>query len=303
MTFIHAVLTYAILPFVLINSALYVLAYTLPPTVLHGHPKRLAAFFARCMAYLGTLTVCAIYGFLASMMLRCVGQAGLGQWTTARAFKYIMYLATGVSFEVEDPEQELRIRPAVFVGNHQTELDVLLLGAVFPPYTSVTSKSSLKWTPILGQFMWASKTVFIDRANSASARQTFNSAANEISGARQSVFIFAEGTRSYSLTPMLLPFKKGAFHLAIKAQVPVIPIACENYAHILVLRGGWKKWKFESGTVKVRVLRRVDTQGLDPAAVDGIAKDVRERMLSTIEEMGKERKAEPIAMKMNGKAQ
>lgn len=150
--------------------------------------------------------------------------------------------------------------------------------------------------------MWASKTVFIDRANSASARQSFNSAATEIRNSRQSVFIFAEGTRSYSLAPMLLPFKKGAFHLAVQAQVPVVPITCENYAHILVLRGGWRKWNFEAGTVKVRVLKPVETVGLESGDVDGLAKGVRESMLGAIEELGRERKVEPVALRANGKA-
>lgn len=45
-----------------------------------------------------------------------------------------------------------------------------------------------------------------------------------------SLFIFVEGTRSASPIPNLLPFKKGPFHLAVAAQLPIIPIVCENYA-------------------------------------------------------------------------
>jgi lysophosphatidate acyltransferase len=151
--------------------------------------------------------------------------------------------------------------------------------------------------------VWASKTVFIDRANSKSARAAFDGAAKEMRTSRQSVFIFAEGTRSYSPTPMLLPFKKGAFHLAVQAQVPVVPAVCENYAHVLVMKGGWRKWRFVPGVIRVKVLRKVETKGLDAAAVDGIVADVRGRMLSTIEEMGRERaqKGKPLAVKANGK--
>ena len=204
-----------------------------------------------------------------------------------------------------------------------SELDILLLGAVFPPYCSVTAKRSLRWIPFLGEFslspfprplpyalltpygiVWASKTVFIDRANAASARQTFDSAAQTIRSERQSVYIFPEGTRSYSTSPMLLPFKKGAFHLAVQAQVPVVPIACQNYTHVLVMKGGWKKWRFESGVIRVKVLRRIETAGLGPEVVDGIAKEVREGMLSTIEELAQALTSQnPIAMKSNGKAQ
>lgn len=44
-----------------------------------------------------------------------------------------------------------------------------------------------------------------------------------------SLWIFPEGTRSSSAEPKLLPFKKGAFHLAVQAQVPIVPVVCENY--------------------------------------------------------------------------
>ena len=152
--------------------------------------------------------------------------------------------------------------------------------------------------------VWASKTIFIDRANSKSARAAFDGAAKEMKRSRQSVYIFVEGTRSYSLTPTLLPFKKGAFHLAVQAQVPVVPAVCENYAHVLVMKGGWRRWRFESGTINIRVLKKVETRGLEAGAVDGIVGDVRGRMLECIEEMGAERaksKGGPMAVKANGK--
>jgi lysophosphatidate acyltransferase len=153
--------------------------------------------------------------------------------------------------------------------------------------------------------VWASKTIFIDRGNAKSARQTFDAAAKEMKTSRQSVFIFIEGTRSYSLTPTLLPFKKGAIHLAVQAQVPVVPAVTENYAHVLIMKGGWRQWKFVPGTIRVKVLKKVETKGLDAGAVDGIVKDIRERMWNTLEEMGRERAlmGQPMAMKANGKVE
>lgn len=127
------------------------------------------------------------------------------------------------------------------------ELDVLMLGCVFPKYTSVTAKKSLKYWPFLGWFMTLSKTVFIDRANRATARAAFDGAANTMRTERQNVFIFPEGTRSYAEKPELLPFKKGAFHLAIQAQVPIVPVVVANYSHVLNV----KKQSFSPGTVEV----------------------------------------------------
>lgn len=205
-------------------------------------------FIARCLSSYLSLLVCATYGVIASIVLRLVGYGRVSQWATARSFKWVMWFTTGVKFDIVEGEQYLSTRPAVFIGNHQTELDVLMLGAIFPPYCSVTAKKSLKKIPFLGWFMALSGTVFIDRANRETAMKAFDGAANEMQVHKQSVFIFPEGTRSYTNKPELLPFKKGAFHLAVKAGVPVVPVVVENYAHVLSVRA----MRFNAGSIKVK---------------------------------------------------
>jgi len=207
-----------------------------------------AAFAARCLSAYGSLILCATYGVVASIVLRLVGYGRVSQWATARSFKWVMRYTTGVRFDVVEGEEYLRTRPAVFIANHQTELDVLMLGTIFPPYCSVTAKKSLKRVPFLGWFMALSGTVFIDRANRETAVKAFDGAAREMQTLKQSVFIFPEGTRSYSTKPELLPFKKGAFHLAIKAGVDIVPVVTENYAHVL----NPKEFRFHAGTIKVK---------------------------------------------------
>ncbi len=73
-------------------------------------------------------------------------------------------------------------------------------------------------------------------------------ASNEITKQKQSVYMFPEGTRSYAKEPMLLPFKKGAFHLAVQAGVPIVPIVIANYSNVLYV----KDWKFKSGQILVK---------------------------------------------------
>lgn len=93
-----------------------------------------------------------------------------------------------------------------------------------------------------------SKTVFIDRGNRETARLAFEGAARQMKQERQSVFIFPEGTRSYATRAELLPFKKGAFHLAIQAQVPIVPIVVANYSNILHVQSR----TFTSGKIPVK---------------------------------------------------
>jgi lysophosphatidate acyltransferase len=135
---------------------LRVLSLILPPG-----PAQFMSFVAFTITAFGLMIACASYGVVAGILLRPIGYGGLVQWTVGRAFKWSMWLTTGVFFQVTGSmkreggmtgEDALTLRPAVFVGNHQTEMDVLMLGTVFPKYTSVTAKSSLKWTPFLGWF-------------------------------------------------------------------------------------------------------------------------------------------------------
>ncbi|KAL2002125.1 hypothetical protein VTN02DRAFT_614 [Thermoascus thermophilus] len=115
---------------------------------------------------------------------------------------------------------------------------------------------------------------------------------------RQSVFIFPEGTRSYSEKPELLPFKKGAFHLAIKAGVDIVPVVTENYAHVL----NPKRKTFNAGTIKVKVLPPISSKGLTPADVDNLARTTREAMLKCLAEMSNKDEREVDATVQSGKS-
>lgn len=205
-----------------------------------------------------------------------------------------MAYTTGVTFEIIEGEEYLSAkRPCVIVGNHQSELDVLLLARIFPPWCSVTAKSSLKKVPFLGWFMALSGTVFIDRANSSSARQAFAGAAEEMLTYKQSVFIFPEGTRSYAHGPEMGAFKKGAFHLAVQAQVDVVPMVCANYWGLLAAREG----RFLGGRIPVKVLEPVSTKGLGTGDVEGLCERVREAMMEGLREVGETEMGRVVAGK------
>ncbi|KAK0629869.1 hypothetical protein B0T17DRAFT_201883 [Bombardia bombarda] len=259
--------------FFAVYLALIPLFYMLSAVV----PK--AAFVARTLTAYIALLASTLFGVYASVFMRLAGYGHSAQWATGRSFKYLMAFFTGIEFVLEDPHHVLDTsRPAVFVGNHQTELDVLMLGSIFPTHCSMTAKSSLRRTPFLGWFMSLSGTIFIDRQNSKDARQAMSGAADEIRKRKQSVYLFPEGTRSYAKEPMLLPFKKGAFHLAVQAQVPIVPMVVANYSHVLWIKG----FKFNAGVIPVKVLDPIPTKGLTPADVDELTRTVRELMLKEL---------------------
>jgi lysophosphatidate acyltransferase len=222
-----------------LTVGLYMLSFVVPR----------AAFAARSLAAYISLAAVALYGVFVSIILTLIGKQQIAQWAAGRAFYYVMLLTTGVSFVIDDPKDILSTtRPAIFIGNHQTELDVLMLGTIFPKYCSVTAKASLRRAPILGWFMSLSGTVFIDRKNTKDAREVMKGAAQEIATKKQSVYMFPEGTRSYAKDPILLPFKKGAFHLAVQAGVPIVPVVVANYSHVLHI----KSLVFNAGKIPVK---------------------------------------------------
>ncbi|KAI0024797.1 acyltransferase-domain-containing protein [Xylariomycetidae sp. FL0641] len=276
-------LTYFFVGYTVLVLALYMLSAVVPK----------AGFAARSLAAYISLLICASYGVVASIALRLVGREQIAQWTTARAFKYVMAATTGITFEVEDPNHYLEtVRPAVFIGNHQSELDVLMLGCMFPKYCSVTAKKNLKKVPFLGWYMTLSGTVYIDRQNSKDAREAMAGAAKEIQKRKQSVYMFPEGTRSYAKDPTLLPFKKGAFHLAVQAGVPIVPVVAANYSNILHI----KSFVFNSGKIPCKVLDPIPTEGLTSADVDELTRNTRELMLKEIVALTEKVQGKPMAV-------
>lgn len=141
--------------------------------------------------------------------------------------------------------------------------------------------------------MALSKTVFIERKSRSQAVAAFDKAAEQMHKHRQSVYIFPEGTRSYYDHPDLLPFKKGAFHLAVQAQVPIIPVSVANYSNVLDVR----RKLFRPGTVPVRVAKPILTQGKTKEDVDALVKETRDTMLRELKIATSEARTNGVALK------
>jgi lysophosphatidate acyltransferase len=117
---------------------------------------------------------------------------------------------------------------------------------IFPDRASMVAKKELQWVPFLGQFLTASGAIFLDRSDNVNAVKSLAAAGSAMKTRRISVWLFPEGTRTLRPENKLLPFKKGAFHLAVQAGVPVVPVVCENYSRL------YGSGRFESGRLKIR---------------------------------------------------
>lgn len=235
------------------------------------------------LAVFGTLVIlCALYGVVASIALRLVGKEEYAQYTVARAFYYSFSRVLGITITIKNEEYLLQ-RPSVVVSNHQSALDIFLLGKLFQPGYTVTAKKVLKYFPFLGWFMLALGTFFLDRARGEKARKVLDRALLGLKQKHRSIFMFPEGTRSGTKKLELLPFKKGAFHLAKQANIPVVPVAVSNYSTIF----NSTDKVFNRGEIVVEVMKPMSTLALATNDdVTAFAEEVREKMLHSIESMG-----------------
>ena len=151
--------------------------------------------------------------------------------TVAAAIGSELALAgAGVSLEVEGQENLWRQRPAVFVFNHQSQLDVVVLAALLRRDFTAVAKKELSKDPTFAAMGWLADVAYVDRTDNVAAREALAPALASLESGT-SLVIAPEGTRSP--TPRLLPFKKGAFHLAMQAGVPMIPVVIRNAGEIM----------------------------------------------------------------------
>jgi len=234
-------------------------------------------YYVRLFVYLGSLVTAGTYGFISSFGLAFAGHRFDVNYYVAKFFYAIARRSLDVNVIVEG-EEHLRTRPAVLMSNHQSMLDIIVLGRLMPKSTAIIAKQSLQFTP-LGPFMMMAGTIFIDRGNNNRAIQSLEAAGEIMKRLKLSLWMFPEGTRNSAEISDILPLKKGGFHLAIKAGIPIIPIVTENYWRI------YRKDVFDSGSIKVRVLPPVPTEGLTAADVPALASRVRDQMLEALREI------------------
>lgn len=146
----------------------------------------------------------------------------------------------GINVEIRKPEGIKELGPVVYVANHQNSYDVFTVSASLPEGTVSVGKKSLKWIPFFGQMYWITGNILIDRGNRSKAHGTIAATAQKIKERDISVWLFPEGTRSYGRG--LLPFKTGAFHTAVQAGVPIVPV-CVSNTHDMVNLNRWNNGK------------------------------------------------------------
>ena len=168
-------------------------------------------------------------------------------------------------------------RPYVVVSNHESFADILLISHL-PWEMKWLSKAELFRLPVMGWLMRLAGDIPVKRGFGPSAIEAI-AKCHEALKNRVSVMIFPEGTRSP--TADLLPFKDGAFRLAIDAGVPILPLALHGTSTALPKHD----WRFGRSTAVVKVLEPVETAGLTIADVPALKEKVREMIVAARDDL------------------
>jgi putative phosphoserine phosphatase/1-acylglycerol-3-phosphate O-acyltransferase len=168
-------------------------------------------------------------------------------------------------------------RPAVFLVNHQSALiDVLVTTRLLQTGFTGVVKKEIALVPVIGQLLILAEFAFVDRADSVQARHVLEQARAQLARGT-SVVLSPEGTRS--LTPTVGDFKKGAFHLAWQAGVPIVPVVIQNAGELM-----WRHAKTaRPGTVHVCVHEPIATTDWSKSDLDDAVQRVRRLYVETLE--------------------
>ena len=181
----------------------------------------------------------------------------------------------GIDLDIEGEEHLWSQRPAIFIFNHQSGADAIIAAKLIRrDMTAIAKKETLR-NPVLGAFLKAAGVVFIDRFNREEAIKALRPAVEALHSG-MSIAIAPEGTRS--VTNKLGPFKKGAFHMALQARVPIVPIVIKNAVDAMPKSA----LLIRPATVDIRILPPIPTDEWQAETIDEHIEEVRGLFLDAL---------------------
>uniref|UniRef100_V5G2U3 1-acyl-sn-glycerol-3-phosphate acyltransferase n=1 Tax=Anoplophora glabripennis TaxID=217634 RepID=V5G2U3_ANOGL len=186
----------------------------------------------------------------------------------------------GLTYSVEGLENVVKNSGCVVLINHQSMLDLIVLACLWPVMDNCTviSKKEIFYIQPFGLASWLWGTIFIDRVNAKGAKDAVNNTGETIRSRKARVLMFPEGTRNMS--KKLLPFKKGAFHLAMASQCPIQPVVVARYSFL-------GNQRFDNGHIRIKILPSIQTEGLTADDLPKLMEEAYNVMSENVEKITK----------------
>ena len=179
----------------------------------------------------------------------------ISQRCVRRYFK-IMLAICNVKVKATGMENVPKDEAVLFISNHRSFFDIVVSYATLPVPAGFISKKEIKKIPSIGIWMKYLNCLFLDRADKKASMQTIIKAIENVKNG-QSMFIMPEGTRNK--TPDLLPFKKGSFKIAEKANVKVVPVGIVNSDDVFEKQFP----RVKPGTIYIHYGKPIDLPSMD----------------------------------------
>lgn len=228
-----------------------------------------------------TLGVAAtIVGAIAVMFFVAIDKNSPWIERVIHAWSKIWLWASGTTLTIEgqeniDPEQSY-----VVVANHLSTLDIMVCFLAVPLPIRYLAKKELFRIPLLAQGMRSVGIIEVDRAARASIHSSVNQQAKDLIANRRSLIIYAEGTRPRN--GVMKSFKKGAFTMAIDAQLPVLPLSIHGTYEAAAPGKPW----FHGGPVTAIVDPPIPTEGMKRSDTDALRDRVRDIIAKRVADQG-----------------
>ena len=235
--------------------------------------------FLRAYVITAPLIILSTIGFgLVSLVISLFESSGRRQIAVARVWARFLLWGSGVKVKVEGLEKLPLNGSYVFVSNHLSYMDTPVILANIPVQFRFLAKSGLFKIPLLGTHLARAGHIPVPRDDARAAVKTMTTAAQVIRERGISLLVFPEGGRSQ--TGELDSFKEGAAYIAIRAGVPLIPIALQGTREVLPFGSGHVR----SGRVTMRIGDPVPTDQMQLRDRGRITAELRDRIVNLLDE-------------------
>lgn len=186
----------------------------------------------------------------------------------------------GVVYELRGLENIDKTKGGVMLVNHQSSLDIIVcsyLSMKIGRFATVVKKSIIYYFP----FPWLWGTIFLDRHSKKAGRNFVSRESEEIREKKTKILVYPEGTRHEGAE--LLPFKKGAFHIALETNCDIFPVVVSRYYFLDSATS-----KFEGGRSIIEILPPISTKGMKTSEIDALIKATWYVMQKKYEQLNEE---------------
>ncbi len=221
----------------------------------------LIIYIVTCILIIPLLLICPLFKWPQPIISIGRGSLRLG------------WLVLGIDIEVSGLENFAKNKSYVFMANHQSMLDVVVI-ALIPQFVHVIAKKEMFKVPVIGLGMKIVEYVSVDRKGKRGGRKSIERAVSLIKEKKYSFLIFPEGTRS--LDGKLQQFRRGGFYLALNSGVPIVPITISGSFELM------PKYNFfiKKGKITVAFHKPVPVQGYDESSLSELMAKVRAEISS-----------------------